>query len=92
MTTRHPHPTGTNPRDVPQLHHRERGEGKWRYGYSDIARATGLKRSTVMSYAARGKFDPTDLASVARFIAARESHGSAPSRDNRRRRVKGVFY
>jgi hypothetical protein len=65
------HAKGVNPRDVPELRHRERGERKWRYGYNDIAAATGLRRSTVMSYASRGRFDPDDLGSVARFIASR---------------------
>jgi hypothetical protein len=83
---------GDNPRDVPERRHRERGEKKWLYGYTDIAAATGLTRSTVKVYASMGKFDPADLASVARFIASRESEGLAPSRKKRWRRPKGVFY
>ncbi len=81
---------GTNPRDVPELHHRERGGRKWRYGYDEIARATGLRRSTVMTYASRGRFDPADLASVAQFIASR-SEGSAPYRKTRGHPTDGVF-
>ena len=69
---------GVDPRDEPERRLRERGERKWRYGYSDIAAAAGLTRGTVKVYASLGKFDPLDLASVARFIVAHRLRGSAP--------------
>lgn len=58
---------GQDPRDAFPNHH-ERGPKRWMYTYADIARAAGLSVGTVKNYKKLGRFDPADLASVARLI------------------------
>lgn len=51
-----------------------RGHGRkvWGYSYEDIAKAAGMQPDSVRVAASRGKFDPSDLASVVEFISERK--------------------
>ena len=72
-----------NPEDprVKLSRHSERGEARFSFTYSDIARVTGLSPRTVRSAAAAkpdgspGELDASDLVSLAAFVARRVIDG-----------------
>lgn len=67
MNDRHPKDPRSNP------NHRERGpKVMLRVTYPLLAEVTGLGVETLRRYVAMGKVDPTDLLSLARFLAGRE--------------------
>lgn len=65
--SRHP----KDPREVWKGRHRERGEARFSFTYSDIARAAGVSKKTVQNAASRGEVDPDDLESVIAFVVNR---------------------
>ena len=60
-------PISGDPRRFFGGRHRERGETKWTYGYTEIAEAAGLKLSTVRRQA-HTRFDPRKFTSVVEYI------------------------
>ena len=51
--------------------HRERGMARYSYTYQDLADACGCSVNAVSVAKSRGKFDPHDIVSVARWLRDR---------------------
>jgi len=71
----HQAPPKSRRKNVPPPVHRNGGKPKRFITYEDYARFFGVKVDTVRHWAARGRFNPADLASVIRFYEERRGKG-----------------
>jgi hypothetical protein len=70
-----------NPRN-PRLHpgHHERGEKRWEFTYTDIARAAGVSKETVKKAKVDGRLNPANIGSVAEWIVAARDRAARRTR------------